>query len=524
MLTIIGIGPGKREGMTIEAYRALENSDCIVGYTVYVELVRNFFPDKQYYTTPMTQETERCRWAISQAEAGRKIALVCSGDSGVYGLAGLVCELAGEGVELEILPGVTAACSGAAVLGAPLTHDFAIVSLSDRLTPWGVIERRLRAAALGDFVICLYNPASKGRPDYLRRACDILLEEGIEEDRVCGVVHNIGREGQDSRILPLADLRDYPADMFTTVYIGNAMTREYGGRLVTPRGYSGGRPLSIIFAGTSEGRKLYELCTEHEIPAIFCVATEYGKELLGQSEEVFASQGASRQVQIHMGRMDREEMADLFRKERPVRIIDATHPYAVEVTGNIRDAAEAYRRERGLAQNVYYRVLRRLTEEAQPERASAQEEQGKITYHDTMAQAVSYLQSTKGNILAATGSKQAAELCQLKDFADRVYLRILPNAEMREQCLKLGFAPDHILCMRGPFSRESNERTLRAYHIRYLLTKQSGRAGGYPAKAEAARVCGAELVVLTPPQETEGVSLTQVCEMLLESSKGDQNG
>lgn len=237
MLTIIGIGPGKREGMTIEAYRALEQCDCIVGYTVYVELVREFFPDKQYYTTPMTKEAERCKWALEQAGSGRKIVMVCSGDSGIYGMAGLVCELADDTVELEILPGVTAACSGAAVLGAPLTHDFAVISLSDRLTPWDKIKQRLQAAAKGDFVICLYNPASKGRPDYLKRACGILLEEGVERDRVCGIVQNIGREGQRKQIMTLADLLNYPADMFTTVYIGNSMTRQYGERIVTPRGY-----------------------------------------------------------------------------------------------------------------------------------------------------------------------------------------------------------------------------------------------------------------------------------------------
>lgn len=237
MLTIIGIGPGKKEGMTIEAYQALERSECIVGYTVYVEQVRELFPDKQYYTTPMTKEAERCEWAITQAGAGRETAMVCSGDSGVYGMAGLICELADDTLELEILPGVTAACSGAAVLGAPLTHDFAVISLSDRLTPWDRIKQRLRAAVMGDFVICLYNPASKGRPDHLQKACDILLEEGIAGDRVCGVVHNIGREGQRSQIMTLTKLRDYQADMFTTVYIGNAMTKEYSGRMVTPRGY-----------------------------------------------------------------------------------------------------------------------------------------------------------------------------------------------------------------------------------------------------------------------------------------------
>lgn len=240
MLTIVGIGPGKREGMTVEVCRALEKCDCIVGYTVYVELVRNLFPEKEYYTTPMTQEAERCLWAIEQAESGRDIVLVCSGDSGVYGMAGLVCELLDDiaGVKFRILPGVTAAQSGSAVLGAPLNHDFAVISLSDRLTPWGTIAKRLHAAAVGDFVICLYNPASRGRQDHLRRACDVLLQSGcVKEDRLCGVVRCIGRDGQEQQIMTLGSLREYPADMFTTVYIGSSTTRRIGDYMVTPRGY-----------------------------------------------------------------------------------------------------------------------------------------------------------------------------------------------------------------------------------------------------------------------------------------------
>ena len=240
MLTIVGIGPGKKEGMTVEVCRALEKCDCIVGYTVYVELVRNFFPEKEYYTTPMTQEAERCLWAIEQARTERDIVLVCSGDSGVYGMAGLVCELLDDiaGVKLRILPGVTAAQSGGAALGAPLNHDFAVISLSDRLTPWETIEKRLHAAAVGDFVICLYNPASRGRQDHLRRACDVLLQSGcVKEDRICGVVRNIGRDGQEQQIMTLGSLREYPADMFTTVYIGSSTTRRIGDYMVTPRGY-----------------------------------------------------------------------------------------------------------------------------------------------------------------------------------------------------------------------------------------------------------------------------------------------
>lgn len=237
-LTVVGIGPGNEENMTLRAQRALENAQVIVGYQVYVELVKGRYPNKEFLTTGMTRETQRCRMALEEAKKGRDVAMVCSGDSGVYGMAALCYELRGEdeSVEIEVVPGLTAACSGGAVLGAPLTHDFAVISLSDRLTPWEKIEKRLRCAAQGDFAIAIYNPKSHGRPDHLARACDILLET-LPETRLCGVVRNIGREGEQAVLLSLKELRDYDADMFCTVFIGSEQTRTIAGKLVTPRGY-----------------------------------------------------------------------------------------------------------------------------------------------------------------------------------------------------------------------------------------------------------------------------------------------
>ncbi len=237
-LYVVGIGPGNAENLTIRADEALRSCDIIVGYQVYVELVRGRYPDKEFLTTGMTREVERCQLALRLAADGKKTAIICSGDSGVYGMAALIYELRGSSPlpEIEVIPGLTAACSGAALLGAPLTHDFAVISLSDRLTAWETIEQRLDAAAKADMAVVLYNPASRGRPDYLRRACDILLRT-LPANRLCGIARNIGREGEDCRILSLGELRDVSVDMFCTIFIGNAMTKEIGGRLVTPRGY-----------------------------------------------------------------------------------------------------------------------------------------------------------------------------------------------------------------------------------------------------------------------------------------------
>ena len=235
---VVGIGPGAYEKMTIEAAEALKNSDVIIGYTVYVDLVKNHFPGKEFLTTPMKKEVERCVMAFDEAMKGKVVSMICSGDAGVYGMAGLMYEVGINypEVELEIIPGVTAATGGAAVLGAPLIHDFCLISLSDLLTPWEKIETRLVDAAHADFVICLYNPSSKKRHDYLMKACDLMMQYKGEET-VCGIVGNIGRDGESMKVMTLSELRETPVDMFTTVFSGNSQTKNINGKMVTPRGY-----------------------------------------------------------------------------------------------------------------------------------------------------------------------------------------------------------------------------------------------------------------------------------------------
>ena len=237
-LYIVGIGPGNPENMTLRARQILLACETIVGYPVYVELVRSLCEGKEILTTPMRRETERVRLALKKASEGNAVALVCSGDAGVYGMSGLALELSPEypGVEIETVPGVSAMLSGAALLGAPLMHDFAVISLSDLMTPWETIEKRLDLAAGADFVLCLYNPSSAKRRDHLKNACDIVLRSASPET-VCGLARSIGREGEACRILTLRELREAEVDMFTTVFIGNSQTKVIGGRMVTPRGY-----------------------------------------------------------------------------------------------------------------------------------------------------------------------------------------------------------------------------------------------------------------------------------------------
>ena len=236
---VVGIGPGKSDMMTVQAKEALNSSDVIVGYKTYIDLVRDEYSEKEFYENGMRGEIGRCEKCVDYAKEGKTVALICSGDAGVYGMASPLLEVAErEGFsDVEIIPGVTAALGGAAVLGAPLSHDFCVISLSDLLTPWEMIERRLRAAADGDFCIAIYNPSSKKRADYLKRACDILKDK-LPKETACGFVRNIGRDGCENKVCTLEELSQENVDMFVTVFIGNSQTKISAGKLITPRGYT----------------------------------------------------------------------------------------------------------------------------------------------------------------------------------------------------------------------------------------------------------------------------------------------
>ena len=236
---VVGIGPGSYEDMTIRADRALQSCDAIVGYGVYVDLVKERYPDKAFYETPMTQEAKRCALALDLARAGKTAAMVCSGDSGIYGMAGVLLEIAAEmqaDVEVIAVAGVTAASAAAAVLGAPLMHDFAVISLSDCMTPLEQIYRRVALAAEADFVICLYNPKSRSRTAYLAEAAKLIQQHRKPETPV-GIVRNAGREGKRAWITTLEKLPEEPVDMFCVVLVGNSQTYVQNGKMITPRGY-----------------------------------------------------------------------------------------------------------------------------------------------------------------------------------------------------------------------------------------------------------------------------------------------
>ncbi len=235
---VVGIGPGCEEMMTLHAKNTIEACDVIVGYRTYIELIRKLYPGKEFIESGMRSEIDRCRTCLELAKEGRTVALICSGDAGVYAMASPMMETAlDDGFsDVETVPGVTAAQSGSALLGAVIANDYCTISLSDLLTPWDVIEKRLRCAAEGDYCIAIYNPSSHNRAGYLKRACSILLEI-LPGDRPCGYVRNIGRDDTSVKVCTLSELCEEQTDMFTTVFVGNSATYIKCGRLITPRGY-----------------------------------------------------------------------------------------------------------------------------------------------------------------------------------------------------------------------------------------------------------------------------------------------
>jgi precorrin-3B C17-methyltransferase len=239
---VVGIGPGQAIGLTLEARQVLEDAEVIAGYHTYLDLVAELITGKNIIGSGMMQEVARCEAAVEQAKAGHRVAVISSGDPGIYGMAGLVLELVIKlpeplRPEVRIIPGVSAVGSAAAALGAPLMHDFAVISMSDLMTPWELIERRVKAAAEADFVIAIYNPKSNRRTEQIEKVREILLRHRAATTPV-GVVRSVSRPDQEVVITTLDHFTEEKIDMFTTVIIGNTQTFRAGNYMITPRGYA----------------------------------------------------------------------------------------------------------------------------------------------------------------------------------------------------------------------------------------------------------------------------------------------
>ena len=234
---VVGIGPGKKGDMTFRAYEAMGKSDVIVGYKTYTDLVKEYYPDKEIVSSSMMKEVDRCTDVLKMAKDGKNVALISSGDAGVYGMAGIMLEIADDKIEVEVIPGVTATNAAAAITGAPVMHDYVTISLSNLLTDWELIKKRLELAAQGDFVVSIYNPKSRGRVTQIEEAQKIMLKYKPKMTPVA-IVRNAGRENEECVVTTLEDMTKHEIDMLTIVIIGNSNTYVKNGKIITPRGYS----------------------------------------------------------------------------------------------------------------------------------------------------------------------------------------------------------------------------------------------------------------------------------------------
>lgn len=517
-LMCVGLGPGASADLTIRAHAVLEAAEVIVGYTTYVGLIQDAYPRAEFVTTGMRGEVKRCRMALERAAAGKRVAVVCSGDPGVYGMAGLLLELAPEypSVSVEVVAGVSAANGGSAVLGAPLMHDWCCISLSDLMTPWHVIEARLRAAAEADFCIALYNPSSAKRVDYLQRACDILLEHK-RADTVCGYVRNIGREGQTSATLTLAELKETHVDMRTCVFVGNAQTKLVNGRMVTPRGYlqrreAARRRAILLFGGTTEGRLLAEwLSARGSFDIVYCTATEYGAHLVSvqlggyspqlQSDTVGSIPPVSGGIVTVQGPLSQAQKERLMAEHDVACIVDATHPYAQHISASIDALGVAFGKD----------VIRVTRAE------SAADEAGEEwwTTAASVRDAARLVARMPGNILLTTGTKELhAFVGALPDYKERLFVRLLPLQSSLAVADELGVPVSHIIAQQGPFSTALNAALIRELNIAVMVTKHSGTAGGFDQKVQAAKECGIDLVVIERPDSRAGFTLEEAQRVL----------
>jgi cobalt-factor III methyltransferase len=513
-LNLVSVGPGFMHLVPPLAEIALRDSDVVVGYKLYFTWIQSLIDGKEIHSFSLTQERERAQKAIACARAGKIVSLVSSGDIGIYGMAPLIFEemTEDETFQLQIIPGVSAANSSAALLGSPLSHDFATLSLSDLLCPWEWIENRARHLAKADLVVALYNVQSQSRPDGIYRILRILLEEKTA-NTWCGVVRNAFRPDQSVYLCSLAELLDRQFDMLTTIIVGNRFTQRKGQFIYTPRGYNGwnagsagnagnagnaeraaatdnvhyrkrltanSQPLTAnpppvwFFSGTADGNALAAEISGRGHRVIVSTVSDYGAELASI---------AAPDVEIRAGRRGVAVRRNELRRSRAVAIIDATHPFATEISSQLIQLSA----ELNIPYIRYERpavVLPSFARQA------------------TEMQTAARLAIEIGRrIFLATGIKDLDTFVTERGAEQREwFLRITPDAVSLELALKAGIPRPHICAMQGPFSSDFNIALWSAWNVDCVVTKESGEIGGFCAKAEAADKLGIPLIVVRRPQ------------------------
>jgi cobalt-factor III methyltransferase len=487
VLNLVSVGPGTSDFIVPRAIEALRESDVIVSYELYLRWVKPWIHAKEIHMPPLTQERERARLAIDRARAGRRVALISSGDIGIYAMAALAFEEMREEdtFAVELIPGITAANACASLLGSPLSHDFATLSLSNLMCPWEWIEQRALHIAAADLACVLYNVQSNARVEGIYRVLSI-LQEHKSPGTLCGVVRNAYRPDQSVAIYELQELPAMQFDMLTTIVIGNRFTRRKRGWIFTPRGYNdwaadgSGSDVEIpsqgvwVFSGTSDGNALARELAKSCSPVVVSTASEYGGEIAREH---------CPGVTVWAGRQGVEARRRALRSSRARAIVDATHPYAQVMSEQLI----------GLAEELSIPYLRY-------ERPGVTEGQN-VSWCESAGHAAERAISLGRRIFLATGSKDLATFLQTPNAGSREwFVRITPEPALIRRAIDLGIPRDHILAMQGPFSEAFNHALWRDQRIDCVVTKDSGEAGGFSAKARAAAALDIPLLVIRRPR------------------------
>lgn len=508
VLHLVSVGPGYAELITPQARQAIADSEVVVGYGLYLRWIAPWLEGKEVIDLPLTQERERAVLAIRHARDGRQAALVSSGDIGVYALATLAFEEMAEedAFDVRVYPGVTAATACASLLGAPLSHDFATLSLSDLLCPWEWIEQRAKAIAQADLACVLYNVQSQARQEGVYRILDLLLE-GKGPDTLCGVVRNAYRPEQSARICTLGELREQRFDMLTSLVIGNRHTRRKRQWIYTPRGYHGWRtepvgwasptaggdttlggqcppsyirdasepPLNAIwvYSGTSDGNALARRLAEEGWTVALSAATVYGAEV---------ARRACPGLHVEQGLGDVDARARWLAERGTRAIVDATHPHAAVIKPKLMALAEKL----GIPYLRY-------------ERDPGEDFSGTVACAD-MAEAAQKAVALGRRIFLSTGSKDVSVFLQAPGAKQcQWFIRLTPDPDLIHRVEQQGIPRKHICAMQGPISQGMNEALWREWGIDCVISKDSGDVGGFSAKVAAARGLGIPLLVVQRP-------------------------
>ena len=491
VLNLVSVGPGYSDLIIPRAEAALRDSDVIVAYELYLRWITPWIAGKEIHTPPLTQERERALLAIEKARSGAKVALISSGDIGIYAMAALAFEEIREDdtFQINVVPGVTSANACASLLGSPLSHDFATLSLSDLLCPWEWIEQRARHIAQADLACVLYNVQSAGRQQGVYRILNLMLESKAPHT-MCGVVKNAYRPGQQVSIYRLDELPSLQFDMLTTIVIGNRFTRHKKNFIFTPRGYNDWAasqeqgsskqaqqlPTNAVwvFSGTSDGNALAAELAARKLPVVVSAATEYGGEVAMKD---------CPGVTVWAGRQGVEARRQELVRSGARALVDATHPFASIISEQLIGLSK----ELGIPYIRYERPSNVMAENA--------------ILCESMTHAAEQAISLGKRIFLATGSKDLSTFLKAKGADERQWFaRITAEPEFIQRAIDSGIPRNRICAMQGPFSKAFNIALWRDWQIDCVVTKDSGEAGGYQAKADAAHSLNIPLLVVQRPR------------------------